>query len=485
MVVVTLAIIGASTAAGLLAGHIAREATKATHPTYQEAKKIPYFEEARKYGEQMSEAEIYGYTDPETNKQVFKPRGLHEQAFYSFVPGSDIARTGAVGKYAGEYLKSKGATARDIEIAKKAIEVERNIGGIWDIAGAIAPSAAAEMIGSKATATLLSRQLSKQSAKQVSKAIAKESLKLQAAKAAGRKALQGFSKKQLTEMAARRIAARQLTKATIPALTGAGAYEGAVQSAGMQLSRTGEIDPVEVGKMAAFGAASAGLFGTAIARTSITRPRVGKAGLTAARIADPYEYPGDVLGGAALKATKAKQVYVKIPGQKVKVPTAVLSVGVPATTEQYSASQRTKTKRVSQKVRIPGTSQTTTVSVSIPVPVPTQTPTGAPTPTTVPVPAPTETPTQTPTETPTETPTQTPTQTPTETPTETPTQTPTVTVTPTPTVVPTPTPIGRVYPPIPMAPFGPAGRGQGVSRGRDVQFYNEAAAARAAVAALL
>ena len=51
----------------------------------------------------------------------------------------------------------------------------------------------------------------------------------------------------------------------------------------------------------AFGSVFATSLGTTIARTSITRPKVSSKLLTAARIIDPYEYPGDLLGGAIVQ----------------------------------------------------------------------------------------------------------------------------------------------------------------------------------------
>jgi len=102
----------------------------------------------------------------------------------------------------------------------------------------------------------------------------------------------------------------KITKSALLSLPLAGFVEGSaeytkeriMENEPVKLWETHNVGPVTlpggVIGSGAFGALFATSLGTPIARFSVTRPKTGKGLLTAARIMDPYEYPGDVVGGA-------------------------------------------------------------------------------------------------------------------------------------------------------------------------------------------
>ena len=464
---------------GYLAPKVAEKAVEEFHPTYQTAKQDPLFQAAVQYGE----AKAY----EQTNKNF-------AGSMLNALPGGQIASTGTVGNYMAEYYRLQGvdSNSQRVRTAQKAMETRRNIGGIWEATGAVLPSAGAELLGTKTIAYFGGKTIAKQTAKVTVQDIEKQTLKI----------LTTRSGKKMSYDAAYELAKRQLIgrKALSPMLKGlavAGAYEGGSQEAMQSAYRNKTVlpDPVQTLAGASFGAASAAGLGGAIGYTGITAPGKSRVLRWLGYIADPYEKPGDVLGamGKKMYKTPLKEFGVSIPGGKNKVPIFTLT-STPSVTVTQDEVKRAKAQGMTKQdlirikrlqlafgVNIPSTTKgkNTFVPTFIPTNIPTNVPTN--------VPSDTNKPTNKPTDTPTFTPTETPTDTPTDVPTNVPTNVPTTVPTDVPTNVPVPviTPIARLFPPVPLGMSGSAPGGKGPVMRGGLWYYDEAAAARAAVIRLL
>ena len=103
--------------------------------------------------------------------------------------------------------------------------------------------------------------------------------------------------------------AKRITKSALLSLPFAGFFEGTAEYTKERLKNQKDIKLYETNQLGpiplpggllgsgAFGSIFATALGGTIAGTSVKRPKTSKGLLTAARIIDPYEYPGDVLGG--------------------------------------------------------------------------------------------------------------------------------------------------------------------------------------------
>ncbi len=412
-------------APGVAKAAIAHPKSPFLHPTIRKAYRDPLYEQAKIYAAQQI-----------AEKQSGDPFYMQ---FAHALPGGQIISTGDIGKKMKEYYHYMGITNQNrIRTAQKAMEVERNIGGVWEAAGAVGLSAGAETLGQAA----VSRQL---------------------AKIAG---------KELTKKQAAKLVTRAAAKGIIPA----GFYEGATVEAMQQLYREGKITAFELNMLGpvpipggvigtgALGAGFAGLLGTGIARFSITRPKAGKVLQTLGYAIDPYEYPGDI--------------FARVPQAALGVKGARLRIRAPVFAEVPAVSGKKKktislTQQEKQAARGMGMTEQELLDLKRMhhAMVMTQTPTFTPTPVTVPTPTFTPTPTDPFTPVPTEP--------------ETPTPTPTPTPTHTPTTIPVLTPIPRIFPPVPLLPGGGIGRGISRAVGRRSIFYDEPAAAQQILRSLL
>lgn len=399
------------------------------HPTIKKAHQDPLYEQAKAYA--------YQTLIEKQSQDPFYMQMVHA------LPGGQIISTGDYKKQMRSYYNQMGITDPNrIKTAQKAMEVERNIGGIWEVAGAVSLSAGAETIGQAA----VSKQLAK------------------------------YAGKTLTKKQAAALVTKAAAKGIIPA----GFYEGATVEAMQQLYREGKITAFELNMIGpvpipggvigtgALGAGFAGLLGTGIARFSITKPKAGKVLQTFGYAIDPYEYPGDI--------------FARVPQASLGIKGAKLRIKAPVFAEVPAVSGKKKktislTKQDKQAAKNMGMTQQEMLDLKrfhtmmqTPTPVQTQIPTVVPTPTFTP----------TPTDPFTPTPTTEP-----DTPTPVDPFTPTPTTTPTPATVPVVTPIPRIFPPVPLFPGG--GISPGVSRavGRRTIFYDEPAAAQLIMRSLL
>lgn len=482
-----------ATAAAIIAPFVAEHFAK-QGKEYKEAQRT-YGKSSRSAGSGYRDLEHQiqtsrAKTESELLSGGFFAKPLQHLAVYGGVSG--VAFGGAYEKNLKSHLKSQGYSNQEIkEIAEGAGSVRGAVG--WtEIGSYVAISGSAERIGTKLIAKGTQKAIAKgtlkaagragvkvttqAAAKQTAKTAAKRTLRQSVTKSIGSIAFPTISRESAAA-AAKRIATkpgRSLAKSAAkgatrpmveytpqvpkimgwkigaPRLAVAGFYEGSASTLARQTA-TGQGKPLSerynLGEAAIFGglgAVTAGTLGGLIIHTQAAKtagrgiPRYGQYFL------DPYELPGDVIGGP--------KVYGKVKGALAK--------------------KAPKYFTPASEVRIRGGPPPKGKLGFFRIPVVTPSPTG--TPTSVVTPTPTGTPTPTPTPTPSTTPS------PTATPTPTPTPTPTVT----PTAVPSPTPQPRVPPPIPF--LGGPGSGAGSTKfvGRNV-YYDERAAAGATFRSLL
>ena len=450
MVLPILAAVGIATAAAIAAPYVAKEVSRFTQPKGTQ----DWLKKNRRFVEQVA-SRAY-----RAQEQRSARAGLASQ-IVEYVPGSQLIpqRRAEYERLVTQELVRRGYTAGVAKIrAKQIADVEYTAGGVGEGVGVLVPSAAAEFVGGRLVA------------KVGSKALAKAGVTT-AAKAAGKTATGAVSKRK---------AAQITTGAALKGITPAGALEGALSYTAQQQARRQEFKPEEAAIAGGVGGVFAGALGTAIARTSVTRPTTSKVLLAGARIADPYEYPGDIIGGKVAKAVKSPDLTIPVITPSPEV--------IPAETKKPKPQAKPKRFAAPSPVYTRSTFITQT-SAPASVPTPGQTPTPFPDITrapTTPTPDPTPGTGQIITTTGGERVVITPdgratsyptTPIPTETPTETPTTTTTATPTTVPTPIPTPTPLPRNIPPFP--PTGvPGGEAPGPRIKGNLVYYSEIGAAR-------
>ena len=173
-------------------------------------------------------------------------------------------------------------------------------------------------------------------------------------------------------------------KATAPGIAAAGAYEGSVTSLGSSVAR-GEMrgkyeEPTTIFAQAGLGAVlggatAGGLGGATVAYQTVGRTTKGGALLWGGRAMDPYELPGDVLGGSFADRFGMKGIYSS-SGKIVKASVPTITPSVTTTSTQTQTSTTTPTSQ----------STPTETPVSTSVPTPSITPTGTPVSTPTPMP---------------------------------------------------------------------------------------------------
>lgn len=259
-------------------------------------------------------------------------------------------------------------------------------------------------------------------------------------------------------------AQKVVTRGVLPGLLTFGAIEGAGESVAAQLARgrePTEINPLEVAQAGLTGAFTAGLLGTFIARTAVTRPK-GAIGLErGAELFDPGEVFGDVPADVLRIA-------------ETRIPVRVTTI-VPTPTTIGGAIETTQAQAIPSVAELIAETQATT-----PTPIPTPTTTPSPVPSTAEVPSTIEQPTPMPTTTttPTPTPTPVPIPEPTFTPTPVPAPTPAPATTSVSIPIPTVTPVNPDFPLPLMAPVPPGEFDAGRAFPEGSRFYDELRAAR-------
>lgn len=233
-----------------------------------------------------------------------------------------------------------------------------------------------------------------------------------------------FTKKQF---------AWQLAKTEFKRGAYAGIIEGTTASYGSQRVREEKISPKKIAVSGGFGAATAGIFSSAIGGFKVTKPGVSKSIEWIGYIADPAEKPGDILadiGQKGLSRASGKNFPKPIIKSTLPKKTPTFSFGlslgsISKTSSKTPSKTATKTKSpgftpinsfMQSLVGTPTKTQTKTPSltpnfaqnfIGTPSKMPTQTniPVNVPTQTDVPVNVPTETPLLTFTNVPVTTPT--------------------------------------------------------------------------------
>lgn len=434
---VTAAKLGTATAASILAPKIAEvvstEVTQFTNKDLYTEMKKPIYDKARQYATSKISEKAEKSPSIVDNIVSWLP------GVYQFSTAEDYEKH--VKQY---YIDSGYSKAKAVRIAKAAVS-QQKIGGIWDVAGTVGIESTAEVIGSKVVSKLAAKKL------------AKEGIK-------------GLSKKQ---------AGKFITGPALKGLFVAGFYEGASESAKAELTHkpVEKFDPKNVLIGGGLGSVFAPAIGTPIARWAFTMPKSSKALLTAARIVDPFETPGDIIGGGFTKGvmlpiiTPATEIAYSPTAQKGKGKTKK-GTKIPKGekfTRQDSKLLKKMDFHFKKGILTPG--EIFNLSVS-PTPVPSVSPTPVPAP--IPIPDPAEVP---PPSEPVPDPDPsdpTPDPDPTETPTDVPTGVPSITA----TAVPTATPLMRVPPPFLPFPGGGPGSGAGkLGRGKKFKYYDERKAA--------
>jgi len=475
MVLPILAAVGIATAGAIVAPYVAKEVAKFTQPRgtkdwlQRESKTVSAVSSAA-YRRQAEKAQ----------------RGGLVPSIVDVLPGSQLipGRRKEYENLLTQELVSRGYTAGVARIrAKQIADVEYTAGGVGEAAGVLIPSAAAEYIGAKLVSKGIARGLTSAATKTAAKGGSKAAVKTFAK--ASTQASKGITSatKAASKALTKKEAATLVTKEAAKGITYAGTVEGGSAYLAQQTARRQKVTPEGLATSAALGGFFAGAAGTGIARFAITRPTTSKVGLAAARIVDPYEYPGDIIGGKVFRKLGNKEPSIPILTPGV-TPTETKGKGKGKTATQTPKKEKLKVRaRFGIMTMTPAPSQTPT-STKTPTITPTQTSlvTGTPVPTQTPsiTPTTTRTPTTPPLPTPTSatseisiTKTEVTTPEPTETPVPVTTPTPTPVTTPTP--IPTPTPLPRMPPPLP--PGVPAGE-MSVRQKGNALYYSELAAAR-------
>ena len=251
----------------ILAPTISKEVYKTSKIGSEDYNKMkdPMFQNAIDYAKGK-----YYNQDTDAVGNVFRTIG-------SWIPGvKQTIQSGDIKKYVTEYYTEKGYSKNE---AKRMGELAYNLNwaeGFGDVAGTVGIESSSEILGQKLGAKFLTK-------------------------------VSGNS-------------ATKITKSALLSLPIAGFFEGSaeytkeriMENKPVKIWETNKIGPVTLpgGILGSglFGSAFATGMGTPIARWSVTKPKASKGLLTAARVMDPYEYPGDIVGGAIVNRGMRKVI---------------------------------------------------------------------------------------------------------------------------------------------------------------------------------
>ena len=177
----------------------------------------------------------------------------------------------------------------------------------------------------------------------------------------------------------------ELAKASVAPLFVGGLSEGASSVSIQQMTRTGKFDPKDVAVGALAGGASATAIGVPISAFTYSRPKVSKVIEKFSYIIDPYEKAGDVLADVTTRGRRGfSRVITTNPtvlspeGVSKRKTKSVVGTPVPDAvppTPTSSSVPTTTNVPVSVATNVPvNVSQTVPVSVTTPTSVPTSTP---------------------------------------------------------------------------------------------------------------
>ena len=199
---------------------------------------------------------------------------------------------------------------------------------------------------------------------------------------------------------------KQLFGKVSPELFKAGIKEAGIQEFGRQRYTGEEFSPTKIGKSAFIGGTTAGTLGGGIIATAVHRKGVSRAGLVGAYALDPAEYISDILAKPLMrgKGTKLAKFGKRIKVHTPSIPSPTITTPTPIST-RTTIRTRTRTPTISAPTPTP---TTTPLSTFLPTPTITTTPTPIITPTPTPISTSLFTPTTTSTTTTTLTPTSTP-----------------------------------------------------------------------------
>jgi len=420
--------------------------------------------------------EVTQFTNPNLYKEMKKPgykqadmfakKKISEDAGGTVSWGDDIVNmlpgvnqwvnNDAYNKYFREYYTGTlGYNPSQAGVIADAAASQNKIVGIWDAMGTIGIESGAEIMGGR----LVTR----------------------------------FAGNQVLNAGTKAATASIVTKSAAKGLAIAGFYEGFFETMKSQLVHDDKITPFEVNNWnvpftdwevpvpgglvmgGLYGAGTASLIGTGVARFKITRPKTGTGLLTAARIMDPFESFGDFFGGAFNK------------GRGLMVPTFNPSVSSSSQSQSKSGGKNKGGGKSPIQNPLEWMKNSGILSVSSPGATNTNTPSNSNAtspsesnnPDITPIPGP-----SVPTFTPINIINENPSETNTESPSESETETPSNNFSFTP--VPTPTPFVRTAPP--LLPFwggGPSGGGGKAMVGSGQKYMNELQAAMKAFRRML
>jgi len=272
-------LLGFSQVAAPLSRGIHKQSTFLTNKADYDLMNDPHWNDAIAYGKWMNQQKA------DSNKDV---AGKVFGTIGSWIPGvKQIMSSGGIKENVTDFYLSKGYSKSDAkrfgELAFESTYAE----GVGDVAGSISLETSSEILGHH------------------------------------------LSKYFFTKFSGK--ATRRVTKTAVASLVPAGFMEGAGEYTKERIMEGQDIKLWETHNIAGvplpggiigsglFGSAFATGMGTTIARKSITNPVRSKQLLTVARIIDPYEYPGDVLGGAIIKGKFGR----KNPSLRIITPEAI------------------------------------------------------------------------------------------------------------------------------------------------------------------